>query len=92
MRGKTIIQKMTSIVEHPSELLPGKPLLELLDGKNVFIENHSGVIGYDTQCVNIKIPNGAIEVWGNDLTLKHMSRCQLCIRGQIDRINWVRRG
>ena len=69
----------------------GKPLVEVYGFCRVLIEYHNGVLRYDPQQIQVKIPGGTVEITGTGLTLARVAREQLVIRGQICGIRFCRR-
>ena len=67
------------------------PLLELAGYNRVIIENHSGVMAYSSEEIQIRVSYGAISVSGTCLNFKQISKEQLVITGQIDSIKLFRR-
>ena len=54
--------------------LPGVPLVEVCNSKRILIENHQGVVAYQSNEIIIKVRNGSICVCGDQLRLIRMSR------------------
>ncbi len=69
-----------------SQSLPGVPVVELAGDRRVLIENHEGVAEYGDQRICIKVAFGVLCMYGQELTLRSMSRHQLVVCGLIDRI------
>ena len=67
------------------------PLLELAGDNRVLVENHSGVLEYSTNKIQIKVTYGKLTVIGNKLKILQMSKEQLVINGRIDEICLFRR-
>ena len=70
----------------PGEAGSVQPLVELAGDRRVLIEHHQGVVQYGRACICVKVKYGVVSVEGCGLELARMSREQLIIRGQIDRI------
>ena len=92
MEKKGIIRRMAQAADLETEPVPGKPLVEIVDGSSVLIENHCGVICYSCEQVSVKTKKGCIVVEGSALVLSRMSKEQLCIKGVIHRVELRRRG
>lgn len=75
-----------------AELLPLQPLVEIAGEGRVLIENHHGVTAYSTACISAKVRYGTVSVYGCDLELCHLSKEQLVIAGQIERVELCRKG
>lgn len=75
----------------PSESFPGVPLIEIFGQDRVLVENHSCIIGYSSELVEIKVCYGVVRVFGNDLMLSCADREQLIIHGKIRALELDRR-
>lgn len=78
--------------EAVSQSLPGVPIAELAGDNRVLIENHEGVVEYGDQRIRIKVTFGLLCICGNALTLRSMSKHQLVVCGDIERIEILREG
>lgn len=63
--------------------LPSVPLTEIIGNKRVLIENHKGIIAYDSCGIHVKTSNGVICVEGSKLELNCISRERVIIIGKI---------
>ena len=68
--------------------LPGIPLVEVCNNRRVLIENHQGVVAYESNEIIIKVRNGTICIAGDRLQLMRMSRYQLIIMGVISSVHF----
>lgn len=66
--------------------LPGVPLVEVCNNRRVLIENHQGVVAYESNEIVVKVRNGTIRICGTQLQLMRMSRYQLVIMGMISEV------
>ena len=91
-KGSRFWDQLAQSADMNGECLPGQSLLELLGDNRVLIEHHRGVQEYSRERIGIKMRYGQIAVCGCGLEMIQMTRDQLVIRGQIDRITLHRRG
>lgn len=82
---------ITSAADLKAEAQPGEPLVELVADNRILIENHMGVIGYDSEQIRVKVKFGQLIVIGSALMLSRMSKEQLLITGCIDSLQLCRR-
>lgn len=79
--------------EHLStEMIPAIPIVEICGQTRVLIENHQGIVGYDSNEIRIKARFGCICVCGDQLLLTRMSKCKLVITGKISGVLLKDRG
>lgn len=74
-----------------SETLPGQTIIEIAGDRRVLVERHDGVVEYGTQRIRIRAKFGIICILGCNLQLKHMTRQQMIVSGQIDSVQIQRR-
>ena len=89
MSGKMFGWLMTQF-DLPSELPPGKSLVELIEDNHLLVENHFGVRSYGTNHIQIKTSYGELSVKGTNLELACMSKQQLVITGCFQQISLFR--
>jgi len=75
----------------PGESFPGQVLVEIAGENRVLIEHHHGVREYSRRKIGVKVKFGVVEVCGNCLELRCMTREQLVISGKIDCVTLIRR-
>ena len=75
----------------PGEILPGQSLVELTGDRQIFIENHRGVIAYTREHMGIRLSFGELHICGQCLELARMNREHLVITGVIQSLELRRR-
>lgn len=68
--------------------LPGVPLVEVCNNRRILIENHQGVVAYESNEIIVKVRDGTICICGSRLRLMRMSRYQLVIMGLISSVHF----
>lgn len=91
-RQNGLMDRAASAADLPSEPLPKQTLVELLGDGRVLIENHRGIAEYGNAKIGVKTKYGELSVFGANLELICMTRCQLVIKGQIRSIELRRKG
>ena len=89
-QGK-IFERFVLGADLPAEPIPGQPIIEIVGGSRVIIENHNGITMYGCKEICVKVRIGFLCVCGNELELVYMTKQQLVITGRIDSV-FVRRG
>lgn len=67
------------------ELIPGIPIVEICGGR-LLIENHKGIVKYDTCDLCVRLPEGILCIRGDHLRIVRMSKGKLIINGNICRV------
>ena len=73
------------------ELLPGIPIVEICGGR-LLIENHKGIVKYDSCDLRVKLQEGILCIWGENLKVVRMSKGKLVISGRICGVELRERG
>ena len=79
-------QKLADRIELPTVSVPGLTVAELWGCGRVLVENHKGVIGYDSEKILVKASYGVLRITGTGLSLSLMTAEQLIISGSIKSI------
>lgn len=64
------------------------PLVEICGRKRVLIENHLGVIGYDSEEIIVKVCLGAVYILGTQLKVAMICKEKMVITGSIDAVRF----
>ena len=70
-------------------LITGMPVVELTGKRQLFMEQHRGVLSYSTELVEINGGSLVVRVVGAELQLLAMTETELRIGGRIDRVELV---
>lgn len=82
-RRRSFGEKVAQTFSLPADAVAGLPLIELIGDRQVRVENHRGILAYDTREIHIGGGRVTIRVRGLEMELKVMNRGELLITGQI---------
>ncbi len=85
-KRKSFFEKLTLAADLPDEPIPRLPLVEIAGDRRVLIENHLGVVAYETDRICVRVTYGTVAVCGSNLELARMIRGQLVITGKIKNV------
>ena len=83
---RKLLSYISSELELPGFPAYGKTLIEILGHDRVLVENHVGIIAYADNLIRVRALDGIVEIHGFELSICCMSRFQLVIRGNIEKI------
>ena len=92
MKKNGILDKVAIAVDLPGEAIPGQPLIEIVGERRILVENHRGVVQYGEKEICLRVNYGYIKIVGCGLHLVRMTKQQLIICGNIDKIELCRGG
>ncbi len=81
-------ENISDALEIPKDILLDLPKITFIGNLQVNIENHKGIIEYETDNVRVKMKNGIIKVTGMDLAIKTIISEEIIISGKIASIDF----
>ena len=82
-RREGFLEKTAQALDLPADALGGLPHLSLLGDRELLVENHRGILAYDTGEIQVGAGTLVIRVRGEDLVLRAMSAPEVLITGHI---------
>jgi len=67
----------------PGDLVFNLPRLTLIGGKQLYIENHRGVVFFSPEQLQLELSHGSLEVEGSGLVIKEILPQEIVIEGRI---------
>jgi len=74
------------------DLHTGRPYVEIFGNTRVVIENHQGILEYDTELLRVKCNGCAVCICGVDLELTALSLNELAVTGTITSVEYTSEG
>lgn len=85
-----LLTKTAELFDLPADVVAGTPRIELLGARELFIDNHTGILTYGESCIDINTAALIVRVRGAELELRAMTERDLRITGRIDAVEFVR--
>lgn len=76
----------------PKDVLLDLPRVSLCGDKEIYIENHKGIMEYTRDCVRVKMKDGIISVRGVDMRIIIMQRDRLVVNGDFEGVEYEKIG
>lgn len=83
-------EKITDLLQLPSEVLLNLPRISIIGNKEVYIENYKGIIEYKEVCVKINTNIGVVRIGGRNLSVKNITSEDICVLGVIEELEFIR--
>lgn len=80
---------MADFLEIPRDLVLNLPKLTIVGAREVLIENHRGIMEYQTDRIRINLARGYLEIAGSDLEIKAILPDEMSIMGSVRSITFV---
>ena len=79
-------ERTAEVFDLPADALAGLPKLELVGDRELWVENHRGILAYGDREIHISGGVFLIRVTGEELELRAMTGVELLITGHIVQI------
>lgn len=81
--------KIIERLELPQDIILGVPLLSMQGNSELMIENHRGLLQYDSDEIRVRTKTFTVQVIGRKLTIQEYRKDVLIIRGKIERMQFL---
>lgn len=81
-----LLQQAAAVLDLPADDVAGVPRVSLVGAGEVRVENHRGILAYDTETIHVSGGGYMILVAGENLELRAMTGAELLITGKISAI------
>lgn len=90
--GRYYLARMAELFDLPADAAAGLSHMEILGDRRLFLEGHDGILAYGEDCVDISSGGQVLRIRGASLSLRGMTDEELCLRGRIDAVEFLREG
>jgi sporulation protein YqfC len=84
-----VLTAVAELFDLPADVVAGLPRLELVGSRQLYLEHHTGLLGYSREQIDANTAAGVLRVRGEELTLLAMTAEELRIGGRILAVEWV---
>lgn len=84
-----MLETVAELFDLPADIVAGLPRLEMVGGRQLYLEHHTGLLSYSEEQIDANTTAGVLRIKGRKLTLMAMTAGELRIGGQIDSLEWV---
>lgn len=88
-RGKKLLADFAERFDLPADVVAGLPHLEMAGSREVYLEQHTGILSYSEEQIDANTGAGVLRVCGSGLRLTAMTAQELRISGRIRSVEWV---
>lgn len=82
-RREAISRVMAELLEIPKDLVLDLPKITVIGRRELYLENHRGIIKYSRTCLHIGLVRGFLEIEGRELEIKALMPDEMSIIGEI---------
>ncbi len=88
-REKVVLTTVAELFDLPADIVAGLPRLEMVGGRQLYLEHHTGLLAYTENQIDANTSAGVLRIKGERLTLMAMTAGELRIGGRIASVEWV---
>lgn len=82
------IRKWTAdVLDLPQDVVFDLPRLTMIGDRQLYIENHRGVLHFSSEKLQLALPNGRLEVTGSGLVIRGIWSEEVFIEGVITNVS-----
>ena len=85
-----VLGAVAELFDLPADVVAGLPRLEMIGGRQLYLEHHLGILSYSDVQIDVNTAAGVLRVRGERLSLVAMTAEEMRIGGRIDAVEWVR--
>lgn len=76
----------------PKDVVMNLPRVSICGDREIYIENHKGLLGYTDSCISIKMDDGIMKVSGTGLRIIVMQGDRLVMNGDFSGVDYEKFG
>lgn len=84
-----VMDSVAELFDLPADIVAGLPHLEMVGNRQLFLERHTGILGYSEEQIDVNTVSGVVRVRGQRLTLVAMTAEEVRIGGVISAVELV---
>ena len=87
--GRRLRGWTNGVLDLPQDLLQDMPRITLIGNKELYIENHCGVLYFSSEQLKLALAKGALEITGQGLVIRNILGQELAVEGVIGEISYI---
>ena len=85
-----VLTHVAELFDLPADVIAGLPHLEMIGGRQLFLEQHKGLLAYSDTAIDINTGTLVVRVRGTGLQLLAMTAEELRVGGTIEAVEFLR--
>lgn len=90
MRG--VREYLAESMDMPKDVIMDLPKLSVCGDKEIYIENHKGLLEYTDQIISVKMRDGIIRLCGHKLRIIALRSRDIVVNGEFERVEYEKIG
>lgn len=81
-------QRLAELFDLPRDIILDLPMISIVGNLNLEVENHRGIIKYNSNLIKIRVKRGQLIIQGRSLIVDQIREDKLMIAGKIDELSF----
>lgn len=81
--GEWFHHRLMTTFNIPPEVMLNLPLMMMVGGRSLILENHRGILEYSRERIRIRLVKGELTLTGRNMLIQSISDEELQIKGEI---------
>lgn len=90
--GRRLRGWTNGLLDLPQDVLQEMPRITLIGNKELYIENHRGVLHFSSEQLRLALAQGSLEISGQGLVIRNILGQELSVEGIIGEIRYKESG
>ena len=86
--GRRLRGWTNGVLDLPQDLLHDMPRITLIGNKELYIENHRGVLHFSSDLLKLALSKGSLEISGKGLEIRSILGQEMAVEGIIGEIRY----
>lgn len=86
--ARRTFSRINNLLDLPQEVVSNEPKITIVGFKETLIENYKNILEYEENFIKINTYIGTVSFWGDNLRLRQMSKEDIIIEGNIEKIDY----
>ena len=89
-KTKKIEDYLANFFDLPRDIVLDLSRLTLVGDRQLYLENHKGIVEYGNQTIKVRTNSGLLIIKGEDLVIRNLYAAELYVEGEIDSLEIAR--
>lgn len=89
-RQMECLERAAEHLDLPADAIARVTRVEITDDRNVYLENHRGLLEYGDDLIRVRGCGVVVSVSGSGLRIRAMTRWEMNLSGRVERIEFLR--
>ncbi len=89
-KAKRIESSLADFFELPRDIVLDLARLTLIGNRQIYLENHKGIVEYDEKRIKVRTKSGTLVITGQDLVIRNLYAAELYVEGGIESLEIIR--